>query len=205
VNAFSRILSLAVFASALVTPAVASAQATGSIEGFGGIGVSSLQSQPPSLGGRVTFALTPAVQVIGEAGRIGSVLPSLSSAVFSLADTDLHATAFYGEAGVRLLAAPSSKITPYVEASAGIARLNITSPRLGAIGNAAASLALTFAGRNDPVAGLGAGFLVRTGPIVFDAGYRYKQLFTNEVLRDALGFGQPLRTHQFRVGLGVRF
>lgn len=202
---FSRSLALTMFAAALMAPAMASAQGAASLEGFGGIGVSTLQSQPPSLGGRLTFELTPGIQVIGEAGRIGSVLPSLSSAVFSLAQTDLRASAFYGEAGVRVLAAPSAKVTPYGEASAGMARLSVSSPRLGTVGNAAASLALTLAGRNDPIAGVGGGLLVRTGPIVFDVGYRYKQLFTSDVMRAVLGFGEPLRTHQFRVGLGVRF
>jgi opacity protein-like surface antigen len=201
----ARAIVAAVSTAVLFTPAWASAQEAASVEGFGGVGVDAWQSQPASLGGRLTFDLTPGVQLIGEAGRIGSVLPTLSSTVFSLADADLHASAFYGEGGVRFLAAPRAKVTPYGEASVGMARLSVSSPRFGTIGNAAAALALTLAGRNQPLAGVGGGVLLRTGPVVFDAGYRYKQLFTNEVVQAALGFGEPLRTHQFRVGLGFRF
>mgnify|MGYP000421501534 CR=1 FL=1 len=53
--------------------------------------------------------------------------------------------------------------------------------------------------------GVGGGVLVRGGPVVFDAGYRYKQLFPNDVLGAVLGLGQPLRAHQVRAGIGVRF
>lgn len=207
-HSLSRALAVTTFTAALTAPAIASAQGAASVEGFGGLGlgVSTVtQSQSPSLGGRLTFEVTPGIQVIGEAGRIGNVLPPLADAVFSLAQTDLRASAFYGEGGFRFLAAPHSKVSPYGEATAGIARLSVSSPKLGTIGNAAASIALTLAGRTEPVAGLGGGLLVRTGPVVFDFGYRYKQLFTDDVLRVALGFGEPLRTHQVRAGIGVRF
>jgi hypothetical protein len=201
----ARSIVSSVCAAALLLPAVASAQEAASLEGFGGIGVNTLSSQPASLGGRLTFNLTPAVQLVGEAGRIGSVLPTLSSAVFSLADDDLRVSAFYGEGGVRFLASPRSAVTPYAEASFGIARLSVSSATFGPIGNAAASIGLALAGRNQPMAGLGGGVLLRAGPVVFDAGYRYKQLFTNQVVQTALGFGEPLRTHQFRAGFGFRF
>jgi hypothetical protein len=193
------------FALACFAPAAASAQGAASLGGFGGITMSSLPSQPVSLGGNLSFELTPGVQITGEVGRLGNVLPLLPSELFSLTGLDVRASAFYGEAGVRLLAAPSSRLTPYGEASAGLARLSFSSPQFGALGNAATSIALSFAGRNAPVAGLGGGVLVRTGPVVFDLGYRYKQLFPNDVLRLALGFGQPLRTHQVRAGVSVRF
>jgi opacity protein-like surface antigen len=206
-HAFSHapVVMAMAFAAALLAPQAASAQGAASIGGFGGVTLSGLSAPPASLGGGVTFDLAPGVQVTGEVGRIGSVLPPLSSDLFSLTGLDIRASAFYGEAGVRLLAAPSAHVTPYGEASVGFSRLSVSSPQLGAAGNAATSIALGLAGRNAPLAGLGGGVLLRTGPVVVDLGYRYKQLFPNDVLRVALGFGQPLRTHQVRAGIGVRF
>ncbi len=196
---------LALFGVVLVAPSAALAQGRASVEGFGGLSLNALQSQRLSLGGTVTFSLAPGLQIVGEAGRLANVLPTLSSAVFSLARTDLRASALYGEAGVRFMAAPAAAFTPYVEATAGIARLDVRSGRLGPVANAVTSVALGLVGRTMPTAGAGGGILLRGGPILFDVGYRYKQLFANDVLRFALGFGQPLRTHQVRVGVGVRF
>ena len=189
----------------VTAPTVAFAQSGASIGGFGGVALTALPSQPPSLGGTVTFPLAPGIQVVGEVGRIGNVLPALANTVFSVAQADLRASAFYGEAGVRLLVSPGATVTPYVDATAGMARLDVSSARFGTIGNAAASLALDLAGRTTPMAGAGGGILVRGGPIVFDVGYRYKQLFANDVVQAVIGLGQPLRTHHVRAGIGVRF
>ena len=101
--------------------------------------------------------------------------------------------------------APASPVTPYVEGTAGVARLGVSTDRFGPIGNAAATLALQFVDRTTPTIGAGGGLLLRGGPVVFDLGYRYKQLFANDILRIGLGFGQQLHTHQARVGFGVRF
>ena len=183
------------------------AQERTSVEGFGGLSLNALAttSSTPSLGGTMTFNLTPAIAIVGEAGRLGNVLPTLSSTAFTLANTGVRASAFYGEGGVRLIAAPSSVVSPYAEATAGIARLDVRSDRLSPLANAATSIALGYVGRNTPTLGAGAGILLRGGPVVFDVGYRYKQLFANDVMRFALGFGQPLHTHQVRAGIGVRF
>ena len=51
----------------------------------------------------------------------------------------------------------------------------------------------------------GGGILLRGGPMVFDIGYRYKQLFASDLTRLALGFGQPPHMHEARFGIGVRF
>jgi hypothetical protein len=195
----------ALFAAVMMTPALAFAQGATALGGFGGFTANALQSQRPSLGGTITFDVNRNVQVIGEAGRIGNVLPALSSTVFSAAQTGLRVSAFYGEGGVRFLAAPSSNVTPYAEATAGMARVDVNSTHLGGVGNLVTSLALGLVGRTSPMAGVGGGLLVRGGPVVFDVGYRYKQLFADDLLQVALGFGQPLRAHQFRAGIGVRF
>ena len=200
-----RSIAAMLFSAAMMAPAIASAQGATAVGGFGGFTANALQSQRPSLGGTITFDVNRHVQVIGEAGRIGNVLPRLSNTVFDAAQTGLRVSAFYGEGGVRLLAAPGSNVTPYVEATAGMAHLNVTSTRLGGVGNVLTSVALGFVDMNSPVAGVGGGLLVGGGPIVFDVGYRYKQVFADNLLQVALGFGQPLRAHQFRAGIGVRF
>jgi hypothetical protein len=193
------------FSAALMSPAAAAAQGHSSIEGFGGFGLTTLQSHRPSLGGAVTFDVTPNVQVIGEAGRLGNVLPTLSSNVFDLTRSGLRVSAFYVNGGARFLAAPSSRVTPYGEVTAGVARIDVNSTQFGALGNLATSLALGFVGRTSPMAGVGGGVLVRGGPVVFDLGYRYKQLFADDLLQAALGFGRPLGAPEVRAGIGVRF
>jgi opacity protein-like surface antigen len=190
---------------ALAAPTVASADGGATVGGFGGVSISSLESQRPSLGGTFTVDFIPELQIVGEVGRIGSVLPSRAGTIFSIADTGLRASAFYGEGGIRLIAAPHSSVTPYGEATAGFARLDVSDNRLGGLGNYATALALGFVGRTMPVASLGGGVLLRGGPVVFDLGYRYKQLFADQVIQDALGLGEPLRAHEVRAGIGVRF
>lgn len=187
-----------------LAPVAAFAQGNSAIEGFGGLSLNSFQTQSPSAGGTLSFNVVPGIQIIGEAGRIGNVLPTMADTIFSVARTDLRASAWYGEGGVRLIA-PTGSVAPYGEATAGIARLDVHSDLLGPIGNAATDIALGFVGRTTPIAGVGGGVVIRGGPVVFDVGYRYKQLFANDILQAALGLGQPLRTHQLRAGIGVRF
>ena len=56
-----------------------------------------------NLGGRVAVNLAPGFQAVGEVGRIGNVLPPLTSALLSFSPVGLRASAFYGEGGVRAL------------------------------------------------------------------------------------------------------
>lgn len=202
----SRLFALFVL-SAAVAPPDAFAQKRASLEGFGGLELNGLSTATPtpSVGGTVTFSIVPGIEIVGEAGRLGNVLPTLSSAAFDLTGTGLRASALYGEAGARFVMAPGSVVTPYAEATAGVARVHLRSDELGTAANAALSLALGLVEGTTPTLGAGGGILVRGGPIVFDVGYRYKQLFAEDLTRLALGFGQPLRTHQARIGIGVRF
>ena len=96
-------------------------------------------------------------------------------------------------------------MTPYAEATAGVARLDVSSSRLGPLAGGLTSAAIGLLGRNGPVAGGGGGVLFGAGPVVFDVGYRYKQFFPPEPLETALGLGQRLRSLQVRFGFGVRF
>ena len=181
------------------------AQDRAAIEGFGGLALNSPQTavKSPSLGGTMTLNVLPALQVVAEAGRLGNVLPTVPATALSLADVQV--SAFYADAGLRLLAAPHSAVTPYVEGTLGISRLNVHSDRFSPLASAAATLALDVVGRNPLTMGAGGGLMLRGGPVLFDVGYRYKQLFADDITQFALGFGQPLRSHQARVGIGVRF
>lgn len=198
-------LGLGLAALIVTTAAPAHGQTSGAVEGFGGLSVSTADLADANVGGTVSFAATPHLHFIGEVGRLGNVLPPASDAIFSFAGAGVRASAFYGEGGVRLVAAPGSSVSPYGEATAGIARLSVSVPGLGGIAGTAASLATAFLDRSGPVAGVGTGVLFHAGPMLFDVGYRYKQIFAPEPLNTVLGLGQELRSHQVRVGVGMRF
>jgi hypothetical protein len=189
----------------LILPASAHAQGAAAIAGFGGLSVTGTAPDMPDLGGNLTFQVTPGIDVIAEAGRIGNVLPPIADTVFAATNSGIRASAFYGEGGVRFRLAPHSRVSPYAEATAGVSRLNVTSTRLGPLAGGLTSAAIALLGRNGPVAGAGGGVLVGAGPVVIDLGYRYKQFFPPEPLNTVIGLGQDLRSHQVRVGFGVRF
>lgn len=188
-------------------PPSALAQVGGSVGGFGAISVSELSSSPSSgsFGGTLAINLVPGVQAIGEFGRIGNVLPTVTQSLLSLTPLDVRVSALYGEGGVRLSPAPRSVISPYVEATAGVARLDVRVLGLGSTGTILARAALGFIPRTETVAGVGGGVRVQGGPLALDLGYRYKQILGNSVLTTVLGAGQDLHSHQVRVGVGVRF
>ena len=197
--------SVLAFGLFLVLPIRAEAQGAGAVTGFGGVSINGSESGAADLGGTLSFQLTPGVELLGEVGRVGNILPALSDTVFGVTNSGLRASAFYGEGGVRFRLAPHANISPYAEATAGLSRLSVTSTRFGPLVNGAASAALTLLGRTGPVAGVGGGVLFGAGPVVIDLGYRYKQFFPGEPLETVLGLGQPLRSHHLRAGFGVRF
>jgi hypothetical protein len=190
----------------LLVPAWAHAQSgtrtRGSAVGFGGMTLDA-SSTAPSVGGTLTVALTPNVHIVGEAGRLGNVLPSLSDSLFAVAG--VRASAIYGEGGVRFVATPRAVVSPYAEATAGVARIGVSSDRFGTIGNVILPAAFSFVSRTGPVAGVGGGVVVHAGPMQLDVGYRYKQLYPPTAVEVALGLGQQLRSHQLRAGVGVSF
>lgn len=198
-------VAVGVFALA---PIPASAQT--SLDGFGALSVDHLASLgdsdfPVDFGGRVSLDVAPAVQVFGEFGRIGNVLPGIVALPLRFLPVDVSVSAFYGEGGVRLLAAPRSAVTPYVEGTAGVANLSFGARGFGSTTDALVRAALNLVDTRDPMFGAGAGLLLRGGPIHVDAGYRYKRILPNDALSSVLSFGQELQTHQVRFGIGVRF
>jgi hypothetical protein len=174
------------------------------VQAFGGLGVGSLTTTQSNFGGAVTGDLTPNIQVVGEAGRIGNVLPSTTQTLIGLGPVDFSVSAWYGQGGVRLTGG-SSALRPYAEASAGIARLQ---PHLTGIGSgipaAIASAGLAFLNRTAPIASLGGGVTFEGGPFVADIGYRHRRVFSDSWMQ-ALALGGSLSTNEVRVGFGVRF
>ena len=203
-----RRTALSFLLAAGLAPAAAMAQdGTASAIGFGGTSLNSFSTSASKVdfGFNVAKELTPNIQVVGEFGRIGNMLPSLSSGLLAFTPYDISVSAFYGEGGVRLLAAPDSGVSPYVEATAGIARLSPHVSGFGSTPDTLLGVGLGFLRSTDPILGVGGGFMLRGGPVVADVGYRYKQVAGSDSLVSLLGAGQNLRAHQVRFGIGVRF
>jgi len=191
-----------------LAPAAALAQdRTASAVAFGGASVNSFAVSGSNVDFGVTVGkeLTPNIQLVGEFGRIGNMLPLLSTGLLSLSPYDVRVSALYGEGGLRLLAAPESGVNPYVEATAGIARLSPHVGGFGATEDLITGMGLGLLRRTEPILGVGAGIMLRGGPLVADVGYRYKQVSGGDALFDALSLGQTPRAHQVRFGIGVRF
>lgn len=192
----------------VLTPSRASAQT--SIHGFGAVPVDQLSSfgdagLPVDFGGSVSFEFVPGVQVFGEFGRLGNVMPQLVETGLAFTRIDVTASAFYGEGGIRLLAAPRSAVSPYVEGTAGVAHLRFGARGVGSTTDALIRAALNLFDTRDPLFGAGGGLLLRGGPLHVDLGYRYKRIMANSALSSILSVGQDLQSHQVRLGLGVRF
>lgn len=207
----SRRTALTIFVTGILSaaslmPSAAWAQdRTASAVGFGGLGLNSFSTSQLDFGVNVGKELTPSVQVIGEVGRINDMLPSLSAGLLAATPYDVRVSSFYGEGGLRLLAAPDSAVNPYVEGTVGIARLTPHVAGFGSTVDALTSTGLSLLRSTDPMVGFGGGVLLRGGPVVADLGYRYKQLVGADSFASILGAGQPLRAHQVRFGVGVRF
>ena len=194
--------------SVVIAPTRSFAQT--SLTGFGALPIDHLSSLgdsgvPLDFGGGVAFELAPGVQVLGEFGRLGNVMPKLVETGLAFTRIDLTTSAFYGEGGVRLLAAPRSAVSPYVEGTAGVAHLRFGARGLGSTTDALIRAALNLVDTRDPMFGAGGGVLMRAGPLQVDVGYRYKKIMANSALSSVLGLGQDLQSHQVRLGAGVRF
>lgn len=181
-----------------------------SLHGFGALPIDQLSSLgdsslPIDFGGRVSFEVVRGVEVLGEFGRMGNVLPAIVRLPLSFSPVDFSVSAFYGEGGVRFLAAPRSAVSPYVEGTAGVAHLTFGARGLGSTTNALVRAALNLVDTRDPLLGAGGGLLLRGGPLHVDVGYRYKRIMPNSALSSILSLGQELQSHQLRFGVGVRF
>jgi len=196
----------AVFFSAVVLlPVLASAQSSGAqVAGFGGLTFGDTASAP-TFGGSVAGSLTDHVQIFGEVGRLTDVKPSLLGTVLDLAPVDLRVSAWYGEAGVRFIASPHRAVRPYVEASAGMARLSTGFGGLGGRTGPIVDASLRLLARTEPLLGVGGGVMLQGGPLLLDLGYRYKKIVAGDSLQALLNGGRDFDVSQARVGVGVRF
>lgn len=176
----------------------------GQFQGFGGLTFGTTTSAT-TFGGGVAVPLGDHMQIVGEAGRIDDVKSSLLDGVLDLTPADIRLSAWYGEGGIRFTGSRHSAIRPYVEATAGVARVTPAidaGGRYGALTNAA----LVFLSRTDPMVGAGAGVMLQGGPLVVDAGYRYKRVLSGNAITTAFTLGKDaIEVNQFRVGVGIRF
>jgi len=200
--------AVAVAVLSLAAPVRAYAQT--SLDAFGALPTNQLTSFgdsgiPFDFGGRVGFEVLPGVQVMGEFGRLGNVMPDLIGIGLGLTGLNLKASAFYGEGGVRLLASPRSAVSPYVEGSAGVAHLQFGVNGFGSATDAIVRTALSFVDTSDPIVGGGGGVLLHGGPLQIDLGYRYKRILAGNTLSSILSTGDQLDVHQLRFGVGLRF
>jgi opacity protein-like surface antigen len=203
-----RIAAAMAVVCVVMVPARARAQT--SLSGFGALPVDHLSSLgesgvPIDFGGGVTFDVAPGVQLLGEFGRLGNVMPRFIDAGLAFTRIDVTMAAFYGEGGVRLLAAPHSAVTPYGEATAGVAHIDIGTRGLGTVPDALLRAGLNLVDTRDPLFGAGGGVLMQSGPLRIDVGYRYKRIMANSGVTSLLSAGQRLESHQVRFGVGVRF
>lgn len=174
------------------------------VQGFGGLRLGSTATTETAFGGLVVGKLTPNLQVVGEAGRISNVLPSTVGTLLTFTPFGVGVSAWYGEGGLRFTSTTSG-IRPYAETSAGFARLRTELAGFGSGPIAPlANATLRYFDRTYPMATVGGGATFESGPFVADVGYRYRRIFSHDLVT-VLSFGQRLHLSEVRVGVGVRF
>jgi opacity protein-like surface antigen len=202
-----RLFILAAMTAACALPSRASAQtANTEVQGFGGLtfGSSTFGSTSAStFGGRVAVGVLPSMQVIAEGGRMTDIKSPLFE-FLEYTPVDLRLSAWYGEAGVRLMTS-HSVLRPYFETTAGIARLTPNVRGITGRTDAIVDTGLAFLNRTEPMLGAGGGVLVQGGPVTLDLGYRYKKILAGGSVASVLNAGSAYNINQVRLGVGVRF
>lgn len=194
----------AVSAIVFLAPSTAGAQTRSQVQAFGGFTFG--DTAPAStFGGNVAVPLTSSIQIIAEGGRLADLKPELLDTLLDFTPVNLQVSAWYGEAGVRFLVPSHSAVTPYVEATAGFARMQTGFDGLGGTTGAVIESALGFLDRTEPLLGVGGGVIVQGGPIVLDFGYRYKKIMADGPVQSLLNGGNAFDVSQARIGVGVRF
>jgi hypothetical protein len=174
----------------------------GSVQGFGGLSFGSPLAVPDaSFGGIVIGSLTPNIQVLGEAGRLGNVLPLMTNTLLGFSPIGFGVSAWYAQGGVRFTTRPGTGVRPYVETAAGVARL---SPQVAGIDNPLALAGLRLLDSTDPLASVGGGVTLEAGRFLADFGYRYRRVFSSSWM-STLALGDTLHSNELRIGVGIRF
>ena len=185
----------------LVVPGVVSAQES-LFQGFGGVTFGDVTNSS-TFGGSIAIPLSDNLQIIGEGGRMTDVMPSLYYDLLEFTPAEIGVSAWYGEGGLRFIASPGRTIRPYLETTAGFARLNAGFDGAGRA-DAIVNTALRFFDRTEPILGAGGGVVVQGGPIFLDLGYRYKKILIGDSLQGFLT-GGDIGVNQVRFGAGIRF
>jgi hypothetical protein len=201
-----RLFIVAAAVAVCALPSPASAQTKTEVEGFGGLtfGSSTFGSTSSStFGGRVAFDLLPTMQIVGEGGRMTDIKSPLFD-FLEYTPVGVRVSAWYGQAGVRFISSRSA-VRPYVETTAGIARLMPSVTGVDGRADAIVDTGLAFLNRTEPILGAGGGVLVQGGAVTLDVGYRYNKIFAGNTIASALNAGSDYNINQVRVGVGVRF
>jgi hypothetical protein len=185
---------------ALAVPSIARAQ-NAQLQGFGGLTFGDVTNSS-TFGGAIAVPLSDNMQIIAEGGRMTNVVPSLVDTIAEFTPIDFGVSAWYGEAGVRLIGTSRRAVRPYAEATAGFARLHTGFDGTGA--NAIVNTALNYFDRTEPLLGVGGGVIVQGGPAFIDVGYRYKKILAEDSLESILT-GGDVHVSQVRFGVGFRF
>ena len=195
-------LSIATFVMAFAVglPATARAQ-NGQVQGFGGLTFGDVTNSS-TFGGGLAVPLSDNMQIIAEGGRMSNVVPSLLGTIVDFTPIDFGVSAYYGEAGVRILGSSQHAVRPYAEATAGFARLRTTFD--GTRADAIVNTAFGFFDRTEPLLGVGGGVIVQGGPVFVDLGYRYKKILAEDSLQSLIT-GGDFSVNQVRFGVGFRF
>jgi opacity protein-like surface antigen len=197
-------LTVALCLATLSLPAIASAQnGNGHIQAFGGLTTGGSHASAPTFGGSIAVPLGSHVQIFGEGGKMTDLMFLPIAELIDLTPADIRLSAYYGQAGIRVLGGSGNGVRPYGEVSAGMARLHAGVSGLGTPGDIIDG-ALHFVDRTEPILGLGAGLMLQGGPMVVDLGYRYKRIRGGDIVTQILT-GGDLGISQLRVGVGVRF
>jgi hypothetical protein len=199
------IVATAVVCAALSLAGTASAQTRGgSFQGFGGTTFGSTATAP-TFGAAVALPVGDHVQVVGEAGRLTDIKAPILDDLIDLTPVDVGMSAWYAEGGLRFTGNRHSAVRPYVEATAGVARLKPGADVDGWLG-ALTNTGLSFLGSTEPLVGAGAGVMFQAGPLALDLGYRYKRILADGAVATAFSLGNDgFEVNQVRVGVGVRF
>lgn len=194
-------VAAAAAAIALVLPVSAHAQSA-QFQGFGGVTFGDV-TQSSTIGGGIAVPLSDNLQIVGEGGRIMNLMPSTAGTLIDLTPVDLRVSAWYGEAGIRVIGSPQHAVRPYGEATAGVARLTTGFNGAGRL-DGIANTALGLYSQTEPLLGAGAGIVMQGGPVFVDLGYRYKKISGGDSFQRLLT-GGDVHINQVRVGVGVRF
>ena len=184
----------------LSTPSVLHAQARSQVQGFGGFTFGDTAAAS-TFGGNIGFELTDNILIVGEAGRLSDVKPSLLIR-FSIS----RPSTCESPPGVRRGWRQVQRVRlRHPAVRGGHCRLCATAHRLQRHSGDVIDGALGFLDRTEPLLGVGGGVIVQGGPLVLDLGYRYKKILADNSFQSLLNSGDDFDVSQVRVGVGVRF